>query len=152
MTWHELTRGIVMPAHCDVYGHMNGRHYAAFFDDAGWHMFGKVGVSLILKTLSNPYFVSMRKDAETEAKKDGVSLTVAAGKTDGDTQTQISAIDNAISRGDKGIIITENGNAVNSELQKARQNGLYVIALDTGSSEDSGADRPPVPEVTTRTA
>ena len=35
MTWHELTRGIVMPAHCDVYGHMNVRHYAAFFDDAG---------------------------------------------------------------------------------------------------------------------
>ena len=46
MTWHELTRGIVMPAHCDVYGHMNVRHYAAFFDDAGWHMFAKAGVSL----------------------------------------------------------------------------------------------------------
>ena len=46
MIWHELTRGIVMPAHCDVYGHMNVRHYAAFFDDAGWQMFGKIGVSL----------------------------------------------------------------------------------------------------------
>jgi acyl-CoA thioester hydrolase len=44
--WYELTRAIVMPAHCDVYGHMNVRHYAAFFDDAGWHMFGKAGVSL----------------------------------------------------------------------------------------------------------
>lgn len=46
MIWHELTRGIVMPAQCDVYGHMNVRHYAAFFDDAGWHMFGKAGISL----------------------------------------------------------------------------------------------------------
>lgn len=46
MTWHELTRGIVMPAHCDVYGHMNVRHYAAFFDDAGWHMLARAGVSL----------------------------------------------------------------------------------------------------------
>ena len=35
-----------MPAHCDVYGHMNVRHYASFFDDAGWHMLGKAGVSL----------------------------------------------------------------------------------------------------------
>jgi len=35
-----------MPAHCDAYGHMNVRHYAAFFDEAGWHMFGKAGVSL----------------------------------------------------------------------------------------------------------
>ena len=46
MAWFELTRGIVMPAHCDVYGHMNVRHYAAFFDDAGWHLMGKAGVSL----------------------------------------------------------------------------------------------------------
>ena len=46
MIWYELTRGIVMPAHCDAYGHMNVRHYAAFFDDAGWHMFAKAGVSL----------------------------------------------------------------------------------------------------------
>jgi acyl-CoA thioester hydrolase len=35
-----------MPAHCDHYGHMNVRHYAAFFDDAGWHMFACAGVSL----------------------------------------------------------------------------------------------------------
>jgi acyl-CoA thioester hydrolase len=35
-----------MPAQCDAYGHMNVRHYAAFFDDAGWHMFAKAGVSL----------------------------------------------------------------------------------------------------------
>ena len=35
--WFELYRAIVMPAHCDVYGHMNVRYYAACFDDAGWH-------------------------------------------------------------------------------------------------------------------
>lgn len=46
MTWHELTRGIVMPVHCDAYGHMNVRHYAAFFDEAGWHILAKAGVSL----------------------------------------------------------------------------------------------------------
>jgi fructose transport system substrate-binding protein len=91
----------------------------------------KVGVALILKTLSNPYFVSMQKDAQAEAKKANVNLTVAAGQKDGDTQTQIQAIDNAMSRGDKGIIITENGDAVNTELQKAKAQGLYVIALDT---------------------
>ena len=35
--WFELYRAIVMPAQCDVYGHMNVRYYAACFDDAGWH-------------------------------------------------------------------------------------------------------------------
>jgi fructose transport system substrate-binding protein len=58
-------------------------------------------------------------------------LTVAAGTTDGDTSTQITAIDNAIAAGDAGIVITPNGNAVNAALLKARQAGLYTIALDT---------------------
>jgi acyl-CoA thioester hydrolase len=44
--WFDMWRGIVMPAHCDVYGHMNVRHYAAFFDDAGWHFPRLAGLSL----------------------------------------------------------------------------------------------------------
>ncbi len=99
-----------------------------------------VGVTLVLKTLSNPYFVTMENDAKAAAAKDGVKLTVAAGTSDGDTQTQIGAIDNAISRGDKGILITENGNAVNAALNQARQAGLYVIALDTAPTPASVAD------------
>jgi fructose transport system substrate-binding protein len=99
-----------------------------------------VGVSLILKTLSNPYFVTMKNDAEADAAKDGVHLTVAAGSTDGDTQTQITAIDNAISRGDKGILITTNGNAVNTALNQAKKAGLFVIALDTAPTPPSVAD------------
>ena len=100
----------------------------------------KIGVSLILKTLTNPYFVSMQKDAKTAASQNNVNLTVAAGKADGDTQTQISAIDNAISRGDKGILITIAGDAVNTEISKARQAGMYVIALDTAPTPPSIVD------------
>ena len=99
-----------------------------------------VGVSLILKTLTNPYFVSMQKDAKAQAAKDNVNLTVAAGNKDGDTQTQITAIDNAISRGDKGILITTNGDAVNTALNRAKQAGLFVIALDTATNPASVAD------------
>jgi len=99
-----------------------------------------VGVSLILKTLSNPYFVTMEKDAQAAAAKDNVHLTVAAGKQDGDTQSQITAVDNAISRGDKGILITTNGNAVNTALNQAKAAGLFVIALDTALTPASVAD------------
>jgi fructose transport system substrate-binding protein len=91
----------------------------------------KVGVALIVKTTSNPYFVSMETAAKAAAKTAGVNLTLAAGKKDGDTDTQVTAIENAISRGDKGILITPNGPAVNNEIEKARKAGLYVIALDT---------------------
>lgn len=42
----QLYRSVVMPAHCDTYGHMNVRHYASFFDDAGWQLFAVTGISL----------------------------------------------------------------------------------------------------------
>jgi acyl-CoA thioester hydrolase len=44
--WPELYRSVVMPAHCDIYGHMNVRQYAAFFDDAGWQIYPAIGLSL----------------------------------------------------------------------------------------------------------
>jgi fructose transport system substrate-binding protein len=91
----------------------------------------QVKVALILKTFSNPYFVSMEDAAKKDAAAKNVELTVSAGSTDGDTATQITSIDNAIAAGDAGIIITPNGNAVNSALVKARKAGLYTIALDT---------------------
>ena len=45
-TWFDLSRSVVLPAHCDGYGHMNVRHYAAFFDDAGWHVLAMAGISI----------------------------------------------------------------------------------------------------------
>lgn len=90
-----------------------------------------VGVSLIVKTTTNPFFVAMQDGAEAAATEHGVDLTMAAGKADGDEETQIQAIENAIARGDAGILITPNGPSVVDALKKARDAGLYVIALDT---------------------
>ena len=78
-----------------------------------------VAVTLITKTDTNPFFVSMAEGAKK------------AGKEDGDTDTQIAAIEDAIARGDDGILITPSGPEVNSAIKKARDAGLYVIALDT---------------------
>lgn len=44
--WTDLTRGIVLPRHCDHYGHMNVRFYAHFFDDAGFHLLNVAGITL----------------------------------------------------------------------------------------------------------
>jgi ABC-type sugar transport system substrate-binding protein len=101
---------------------------------------GEVGVSLILKNESNPFFVSMKKDAEANAEKLGVKLTVAAGKEDGDTQTQIDAIEAAVANGDKGILITPSGDAVVPAIEAAREAGLLVIALDTPPNPASSVD------------
>ena len=101
---------------------------------------GSVGVSLILKNTSNPFFVSMANSAEAEADAIGVSLTVAAGQEDGDTASQIAAIEAAVARGDKGILITPSGDAVVPALDAARAAGLFVIALDTPPNPASAVD------------
>ncbi|KQX05379.1 MULTISPECIES: substrate-binding domain-containing protein [unclassified Leifsonia] len=100
----------------------------------------EIGVSLIVKTTSNPFFVAMEDGAKAAADKLGVNLTLAAGKEDGDEDTQIQAIENAISKGDAGILITPNGPGVEDALVKARDAGLYVIALDTPPSDPESVD------------
>ena len=100
----------------------------------------EIGISLILKTTTNPFFVAMQEGAEEAAATEGVNLTVAAGREDGDEDTQIQAIENAISRGDAGILITPSGQAVEEALIKAREAGLYVIALDTPPSSEDAVD------------
>jgi fructose transport system substrate-binding protein len=101
---------------------------------------GDVGVSLIVKTTTNPFFVAMQDGAKDAAAKDGIALTLAAGKEDGDEDTQIQAIENAISKGDKGILITPNGPSVVDAIQKARDAGLFVIALDTAPDPADSVD------------
>ncbi|AZZ50025.1 sugar ABC transporter substrate-binding protein [Rathayibacter rathayi] len=99
-----------------------------------------VGVTLIVKTTSNPFFVAMEDGAKAAATSAGVNLTLAAGKEDGDEDTQIQAIENAISKGDKGILITPNGPSVVDAIQKARDAGLFVIALDTAPDPADAVD------------
>lgn len=90
-----------------------------------------VKAALILKEFTNPYWISMEKTAKAEAAKLGVQLQVSAGKSDDDTTSQINQIDEAISAGDKGIIIALNGDAVNTALNQAKAAGLIVVAVDT---------------------
>jgi fructose transport system substrate-binding protein len=97
-------------------------------------------VTLITKDNNNPYWISMQKSAEEAAAKDGITLTKAAGAKDGDEDGQVKAIEAAVARGDKGILISPNGPGVNSAIENARNSGLYVIALDTVPDPPDTAD------------
>jgi fructose transport system substrate-binding protein len=92
---------------------------------------GEIAISLIVKTTTNPFFVAMQDGAVKAAEEEGVELTLAAGREDGDEDTQIQAVENAISMGQQGILITPNGPAVVDAIERAREAGLFVIALDT---------------------
>jgi fructose transport system substrate-binding protein len=99
-----------------------------------------VGVSLITKTANNPFFIALNDAATETAAKYNVELTLSSGSADGDEDAQIQAVENAIARGDKGILITTNGPGVNPALEKAKEAGIVIIALDTPLEPSSLAD------------
>jgi fructose transport system substrate-binding protein len=90
-----------------------------------------IAISLITKDSTNPFFVAMQEGAKEAAKAKGIDITIASGKEEGDDQGQIDAIEAAITAGQQGILITPMSTGVNDAIQRARDEGLFVIALDT---------------------
>jgi fructose transport system substrate-binding protein len=88
-------------------------------------------IGLITKTDTNPFFVKMKEGAEAEAKAKGVKLMSAAGKQDGDTASQITAIENMTAAGVKTIMITSTGDAIIPAMKKSQEKGVQFIALDS---------------------
>ncbi len=96
---------------------------------------------LITKTDTNPFFVKMKEGAEAAAAELGMTLNSYAGKVDGDNETQVAAIETCIANGAKGILITASDtSAIVDSVQKARDAGILVIALDTPLSPADAAD------------
>ena len=77
-------------------------------------------IGLITKTETNPFFVKMKEGATAEAKKMGAKLLTASGKKDGDTASQIAAIENMTARGAKTILITSSGDAILPAVKKGQ--------------------------------
>ncbi|KJK34487.1 sugar ABC transporter [Streptomyces variegatus] len=102
---------------------------------------GDVKVGLITKTDTNPFFVKMKEGAEKTAKAEGVQLMTAAGKFDGDNAGQVTAVENMVASGVKGILITpSDSKAIVPAIEKARAKGVLVIALDTPTEPQSAVD------------
>jgi fructose transport system substrate-binding protein len=100
-----------------------------------------VKIGLITKTETNPFFVKMKEGAQKKADELGAELQSFAGKKDGDNETQVQAVESLIAAGAKGILITPNDSkAIVPALDKARQAGLLVIALDTPLDPADAAD------------
>jgi fructose transport system substrate-binding protein len=95
---------------------------------------------LITKNNTNPFFVKMKEGAEAKAKEAGIALSSYAGKVDGDAGPQITAIENCMAAGAKGILITASNDAVVPALKKARAAGILVIALDTPLADPDAQD------------
>ena len=100
-----------------------------------------IKVGLITKDVTNPFFVKMKAGATAQAKKLGAQLIYAAGKNSSDNASQIAAIENMVTAGVKGILITvADAKAENAAIAKARKAGVIVIALDSPTDPTTAVD------------
>jgi fructose transport system substrate-binding protein len=95
---------------------------------------------LITKNNTNPFFVKMKEGAEAAATAAGLDFQAYAGVIDGDASPQISAIENCVAAGAKGILITPSNDSVGPALIAAREAGILVIALDTPLADANAQD------------
>ncbi len=108
-------------------------------DDAGGD--GPIKIGLVTKTDSNPYFVALRDAAQAEADRSGAELVALAGKFDGDNDGQVAAIENLVQQGAKTILVTPNNSTgILGAIEKARDRGILVIALDTETDPQDAVD------------
>jgi fructose transport system substrate-binding protein len=95
---------------------------------------------LITKNNTNPFFVKMKEGATAAATAAGIDLQAFAGEKDGDAAPQITAIENCVAAGAKGILITPSNDDVGPALKKARAAGILVISLDTPLGDAEAQD------------
>src|ERR1700712_1369587 len=100
-----------------------------------------IKIGLVTKTDSNPFFAKMKEGAQAKGKELGVEVQAFAGKFDGDNDGQVAAVENLISAGVAGILITPSDTkAIVPTIEQARKAGILVIALDTPLDPIDAAD------------
>jgi fructose transport system substrate-binding protein len=96
---------------------------------------------LITKTATNPFFIKMREGAQAAATASGMRLMMAAGRSDGDHEAQVNAIDDMLASGVRTIMITpSNPRAIVAAIRKAQAAGVMVIALDSPTDPVDATD------------
>ena len=127
--------------------HLNTRLKTALFGCVAFAALGaapafaETSACLITKTDTNPFFVKMKEGATAKAAELGITLKSYAGKIDGDSESQVAAIETCIADGAKGILLTASDTkGIVPAVQKARDAGILVIALDTPLDPADAAD------------
>lgn len=91
----------------------------------------KAEIAIILKTLSNDYWVQMKSGIEAEAKKSGIKVDIYAAQSEDDLQGQLDLFETAISKNYKAIGVAPLSPAnLNTAIVKANTAGIFVGNID----------------------
>src|SRR5699024_6217662 len=87
--------------------------------------------AVILKTLSNDFWATMKTGIEEEAKKLGVTVDVFAANSEEDTEGQLRILENCVAKGYKaiGVAPLSPTNLING-IVAANKKGIYVMNID----------------------
>ena len=101
----------------------------------------EITLGLITKQEENPFFVTMREVAEDVADENDVNLLTAAGKSDVDNASQVRALAEMTRDGAEGImIVPARSRAIVPAIERARDAGVTVVALDTPTQPRSAVE------------
>lgn len=87
--------------------------------------------AVVLKTLSNPFWVEMKQGVEQKAKELGVTVDIFASPSEGDFQSQLQLFEDLTNKNYKGIAFAPLS-AVNLVIPvaKAYQQGIHLVNID----------------------
>ncbi len=100
----------------------------------------KPTLALIMKTLSNPFFIKMGQGAQRAADSLAVPLLIGTVAQEIDINQQISLVEDMIVQGVKAILIAPvDSKAIVPVLVKAQAQGILIINLDNRIDADAAA-------------
>jgi ribose transport system substrate-binding protein len=97
-------------------------------------------VALIMKTMSNPFFISMEKGAREAEKELDVTVRALTPEEETDIQDQIGLVEDMIAKKVDAILVAPAGSKeIVPSLVKAKQAGVVVLNLDNRVDRDAAA-------------
>jgi fructose transport system substrate-binding protein len=99
-----------------------------------------VKIDLIVKENINPFWVWMIDGATAKAEELGADLQACWGAFDPDPEGQTTCIENAVARGATTILLAPSDAGVTPAVERAREEGVVVIALDTATDPADAVD------------
>lgn len=90
-------------------------------------------MAIVLSTLNNPFFVTMKDGAEAKAEELGYELIVLDSQND--PSKELSNVEDLTVRGVKAILINPtDSDAVSNAIRMANRSNIPVLTLDRGAS------------------
>jgi len=89
-------------------------------------------IGIVEQQLANPFFGALGNAAKAEAEANGLQVIMAESSVAGDSASQVTAIQDMINRGVKGISLDPaNATALVPIVKEARDAGILVVAVNT---------------------